>query len=207
VQEGDLAGARRKYEEALALRNALGEKGGAAESSLAIAAVSLEEGKLGEAESSARKAAEEFHQEKQVADEASAQIVLARVLLAHGDPMAAKEAIDRALQLARASQNRGIQLLTKITVARITVALGKPADAARSLQDTQGEAAKFGFGRYELESRLELGEIEMKSGMVVAGRTHLRALEKNARAKSFLLIARKAAVAAKGTARANPQAD
>lgn len=45
--------------------------------------------------------------------------------------------------------------------------------------------------------QLALGEIEMKSGKAAAGRARLEALEKDATAKGFLLIARKAAAALK----------
>jgi hypothetical protein len=54
-------------------------------------------------------------------------------------------------------------------------------------------ATKHGFVPEQLEARLALGEIEMKSGASDAGRARLAALEKDAQAKGFLLIARKAA--------------
>ena len=45
---------------------------------------------------------------------------------------------------------------------------------------------------YQLEADLALGETEMKAGAKDAGRVRLLALEKDATAKGFLLIARKA---------------
>jgi hypothetical protein len=59
------------------------------------------------------------------------------------------------------------------------------------------EATKFGYLPYQFEARLAIGEIEMQSGMSSIARPHLEALERDARAKAFLLIARKAAAAAK----------
>jgi len=50
---------------------------------------------------------------------------------------------------------------------------------------------------YQFEARLALGQIEMQSGKSSAGRPHLETLEKDARAKAYFLIARKAAAAAK----------
>jgi hypothetical protein len=45
------------------------------------------------------------------------------------------------------------------------------------------------------EARLALGEIEMASGRAAAGRSHLAALERDAKAKGLLRIARRAASA------------
>jgi len=59
------------------------------------------------------------------------------------------------------------------------------------------EAMKSGFADYQLEARLALGEIEMQSGNPSAGRSRLDALEKDARVRGFLLIARKAAAASR----------
>ena len=47
----------------------------------------------------------------------------------------------------------------------------------------------------ELDARLALAEIEIKSGQATTGRAHLAALETDAKAKGYNLIARKAAIA------------
>jgi hypothetical protein len=52
---------------------------------------------------------------------------------------------------------------------------------------------------YQFEIRLALGEIEMKSGQTASGAAHLKSLEKDATAKGFLLISRKAKAAVSGT--------
>lgn len=82
-----------------------------------------------------------------------------------------------------------------ITAARVRAALGKPAEATKSLDATLAEAAKFGFVKYQYEARLARGEIEMQSGEAAAGRAQLARLQHEAKAKGFLLIARKAAAA------------
>jgi hypothetical protein len=61
AHQGDLASARHTQEQALAIRQKLGEKGSIAESRLALARISLEEERAGEAEPVARDAAAEFH--------------------------------------------------------------------------------------------------------------------------------------------------
>jgi hypothetical protein len=50
---------------------------------------------------------------------------------------------------------------------------------------------------YQYDARLALGELEIRSGKTSAGHARLAALEKESRHKGFLLVARKAAVAAK----------
>jgi hypothetical protein len=54
-------------------------------------------------------------------------------------------------------------------------------------------ASKHKYFGYQLEARLALGEIETGAGKIAAGRARLTALQKDAAAKGFLLIARKAA--------------
>jgi hypothetical protein len=60
---------------------------------------------------------------------------------------------------------------------------------------TLAEATKSGSFALHVEVQYALGEIEMKSGRAAAGRSRLTALGKDATAKGFLLIARKAAKA------------
>jgi len=67
-----------------------------------------------------------------------------------------------------------------------------------ALQSVLTEADKLGFVPCYFEARLALGEVEMSAGDTSAGRARLKALEKDARAKGFLLIARKAATALNG---------
>lgn len=78
-------------------------------------------------------------------------------------------------------------------------ALGRAAEARKSLANVLAEAMKHGFVGLQFEARLALGEIEMKSGETVAGRAHLKQLQKEATAKGFTLIARKAVTPANGT--------
>jgi len=196
-QEGDLEGARKKYEEALAARNQLGEKETAAESRVALSLVSIEEGKLDEAERSAQQAADEFHEQKALADEATAQIVLARVFLARRQAAPAKQAIDRSLALAQSSHSRDIHLSARIVAARMNAASGAPVEAIRDLRETSAESRKIGFLEGDFEARLALGEIEIHSGQTAAGRTHLLALEQDAKTKQYSLVAQKAAAAGK----------
>jgi len=194
-EQGDLAGARKVGEEALAIRMQLQEKGNVAYTQELLAYLAMEEGRLSEAEQLAQKAADELQAEHAADSEANARAVQAKVFLAQHNPGKAQEAIGRALELSRRSQNRASRVWVETVSAQVRASLGKPAAARESLKATLAEAKKYGFIRNELEARLALGEIEMKSGQAVAGRARLEALEKDAAAKGFGLIARKAAAA------------
>jgi hypothetical protein len=75
--ENDLENARKEQEEALAIRNKIGEKHNAAQSMLGLAALRLEEGNPAEAEALAVQATEQLKSQSSPADEADGQIVLA----------------------------------------------------------------------------------------------------------------------------------
>jgi hypothetical protein len=82
-----------------------------------------------------------------------------------------------------------------IAAARVRAATGATLEAVKSLNATLTEATTHGYLGAQLAARLALGETEMRSGQAVAGRSRLTALEKDATAKGFLLIAHKAAQA------------
>jgi len=85
-----------------------------------------------------------------------------------------------------------------IAAGRIHAASGRAAEASKGLAGTLAEATRLDCGRCVLEARLALGELEMKEGKKAAAREHLATLEKDATAKGFLLIARKANAAGSG---------
>lgn len=71
-------------------------------------------------------------------------------------------------------------------------ATGKVAEATKSLHAVLAEAQKHNYVHYELEARLALCEIEAKTDRSAA-RAHEMALEKQAQARGFGMIARKSA--------------
>ncbi|HKD42509.1 MAG TPA: hypothetical protein VKB87_19645, partial [Myxococcaceae bacterium] len=74
-------------------------------------------------------------------------------------------------------------------------AMGNFAEAKKSLRASIVAAERYGILRRQLEARLALGETEMKSGHSIAGRAYLEALERDATAHGFGLVARDAAAA------------
>jgi hypothetical protein len=86
----------------------------------------------------------------------------------------------------------------KIADAQVRAALGKTADATALLINVVKETRRSGFRELQLRARLALGKTEIESRNPVNGRAELAALERDARAKGFLLIASKAAAAREG---------
>jgi len=193
---GDLAGAQKNYEEALAIRKEIGEKRTVAESQVSLAALLLEKGQPAAAANLIPPAREEFRKEETAYDDVTSDAVLARALLAQGKLAEAEAEIRAAATPLRKNQDFTAQLDLAIASARTQAALGNVVEAKRKLGEVQAAANRSGWMRYSFQARLALGEIEIQSGQTAAGRAHLEALEKDATAKGFLLMARKAAAAA-----------
>jgi eukaryotic-like serine/threonine-protein kinase len=202
--EGDLAGALGKYSEALNLRIQIGETGTAAETQLALARLSFEQGHAQDAEETTRKAREEFRKDGSADDEIAADALLASILLAESRAADAEKEIGGEHKLLAKSQDFSIQLYASIVSARVQAALGDYESALRRLGETISQADKSGHAGMALEGRLARGEIEITSGKVAAGKSTLAALRRDALRKGYGLIAAKAvkAISEKGTPRA-----
>jgi eukaryotic-like serine/threonine-protein kinase len=197
LYEGDIPAARKAHEDALAIRTQLGEKGTAAQDSLALARLKLEEGHPDAALDDARKAVADFHTQNQADYEAAARTLTARCLLQSDKLAEAKAEIQQAQKMVK-TDDHVAHLPVAIASARIASASGDLATARTILEEALSEAMKANLLFFQYDTRLALGELEIKSGKVAAGRTRLTKLEKDAEGKGFLLIARKAATALKG---------
>ncbi len=192
LAQGKFAEARRQHEEALAIRQAIGQKRIEPDSDLDLARLSIEEGAFADAERLARRAADTFRGQKAVDGEASALVVVAEALRAQSKLVDARDAIDRAVILSRASQNRLVRIPVEITSAKLRGASRDPSAAAvRSLEAAVSETTTRGLIDLQLEARLALGQLEIAGSNPAAGRARLAALEKEATQKGFGLIARK----------------
>jgi tetratricopeptide (TPR) repeat protein/predicted Ser/Thr protein kinase len=197
LYQGDIAAARKAHEDALAIRTQLGEKGTAAQDSLALARLTLEDGHPETALDAARKAVADFHTQNQADYEAAAHTLAARCLLQSGKLAEAKAEIQQAEKLVK-TDDHVAHLPVEITGARIAMASGDLANARKILDAALAEATKATLLFFQYDARLALGELDIKSGKVAAGRARLTTLEKDAQAKGFLLIARQAAAVLKG---------
>lgn len=196
--QGDLVGARRMYEQALATYREGGETSSEAYALCDLAQLALDEGHPAEAETAARQSADQSRKAKVDDSEARAQAVLAEALFAQGKTQAAVKEIAVANTLAAQSQNLSLRLSVAITAASVQAAsrdLPNQTRAIASLRQCLAEAAENHYASLQLEAALTLGEIEIESGQASAGRARLEALEKDATARGFGLMARKAATA------------
>ncbi len=197
LSQDQLEAAGKTAEEAQAIRRDLREENNLALSNMQMAVIHLEQGRLTEPEPLVRAAIDTFERAKLIESGATAHAVLTRVLLAQGKVGDAQSAARRALTLSRHLVYRPPRFDAALASARVRAATGKSKDALQNLHATVTEATKFGYLPYQFEARLAIGQIEMQSGKSSAGRPHLETLEKDARAKAYFLIARKAAAAAK----------
>ncbi len=193
VEAADFTRAHEEYDEALTLRNGLGEKDNITATRVAIAELAIEEGHPGAAERPAREARDEFQKVHKSDDQVNAAAVLVRALLAGGKNDDASKEAGGTAPLAAKNQNLSVKLAFDVAMARAQAASRKTGAAETILKGALAKATKSGFVGYQLESRLALEEIELKSGKSAASRARLEQLQKDAKEKGFDLIARKAA--------------
>jgi len=82
-------------------------------------------------------------------------------------------------------------------LARAEAGAGSGSEALKKLQARTAELAPKAAINAQFQARLVAGELEVKFGDAAKGREELNALQKDASSKKFLLIAQKAAAAAK----------
>ena len=200
LAEGDLVGARKALEEALSIRQKDEDKTKVAETELLLADLSLEQGHdAAETEAVAKRTIEDFRNAKASEDEAEGWNLLARALFAERRFDEAKQGSREALSLSQKMHNLQLRMESAILAARVEGLTSAPTSnlaartASTQLASLISEARKAGYVGEELDARLAVAEIEMKSGATASARSHLIALEKDARAKGFGLVAQKAA--------------
>jgi eukaryotic-like serine/threonine-protein kinase len=198
AMKGDLVAAKNRCLESVDIRNEIGEKANVAESRSRLAELLIEERNPKQSEASVRQALQQFRAEKLKDDEIRGQAILAAALLAQGRKAEAKVEIDQVEDLVSESQNVGARLKFLTVAGSVRAQSGNHVEARHLFENALATASRLHLLGDQLQARLMLGELEMKMDST-AGHIHLEAVEKDARAGNFLLIARKAAAAAKGT--------
>ena len=191
---GDLDGARRNFEESLAVRQKLRDAGLVAECEAEFSDLALEEQRPEDAELRIRPAIAEFEKENMEPDLVSAYTVLSRALLMQGKVDEARTAIERAAEYDRSTPDPSLRLPIEIERARVEAVKHAPASAQAARQGLRSAAAtakKLGYFNLECEARLALGEAEMKSDPAM-GRSLLSALASEARGRGMELMAQQA---------------
>src|SRR6202021_3747080 len=169
------------------------DKQASAESQVALAQLSIEEGHPVDGEIAARRCRRQFHDEHQTDDELEAGVVLVRTLLAQNKIADAQKELDEIHVLAEKSQNRFARLQFEITSARVRLTSIHPESARPQLKRTLREARSREFVGIEFEARLALSELAKKSRSLAPARYPFLSLQRAAHAKGFDLIPRKAA--------------
>jgi serine/threonine protein kinase/tetratricopeptide (TPR) repeat protein len=189
--QGNLATARQQYEQALALVKELNDEDFTAQINVSLAVIALAEKRYTDGESLARQAVAGFEESNSAGNIAWSQAILARNLLAVPNLTAAQAAADKAIALSRSVAGLTPSYEAVLADARVKAKSGKTAEARSELDAALTSAHKFGYRLYEFQIRLAQGEIDLWSGSPSA-RTHLAALEKDARAQGAMLVASQA---------------
>jgi eukaryotic-like serine/threonine-protein kinase len=193
--KGDFDTAQKLFEEALAVRQSAYQTVPAAETQLDLALLSLEKSEAtAELEAAVRQAMDVFRHDKAIDDEAVGTALLARILLARGKAAESLEMAQHATLLSTKA-DVSARLSVAVNIACIHQATDRTIGTRvlANLKSTIAQARKLGYFETELQGRLTLAEIEMKSGALTRGRIDLEAVNKDATNRGFTVIARKAA--------------
>jgi DNA-binding winged helix-turn-helix (wHTH) protein/tetratricopeptide (TPR) repeat protein len=194
---GDLAAARRSTESALEESSAAGEELRAMILRTDLARLELAEGDAAEAARAAGQAASWWREREVSWGEAMSLSVRAEALaeMAWRDETRraeARVAAARLRALVERGEDRALFLAVAPGLARAEAAAGDAAQALRTLGLAAAEAGRRGFAAARLEARLAAAEIGLERGGP-AVRTELEALRRDAAARGFGLLARRAA--------------
>jgi DNA-binding winged helix-turn-helix (wHTH) protein/tetratricopeptide (TPR) repeat protein len=193
--KGDFDTAQKLFEEALAVRQSAYQTVPAAETQLDLALLSLEKREAtAELEAAVQQAMDVFRHDKAIDDEAVGTALLARILLSRGKA-AESLAMAQHATLLSTKADVNARLSVAVNIARIHQATDRTIGTRvlANLKSTIAQARKLGYFETELQGRLTLAEIEMKSGALTRGRIDLEAVNKDATNRGFTVIARKAA--------------
>jgi len=185
-----LEDSRKTFSEALAIERESGDEELAVTIQLEIAKVSEEQGHRAEAKQQINEVLQSLRAHKAAGEELSAQSLLAEIALQDGNPAEAGQLLESARGLLRPGQWLEERYIFEIASARFQAASGKLAEARASLRAVLADATKHHYVHYELEARLALCEVEARTNPAAA-RIHGKALQKDASAKGFGLVARK----------------
>lgn len=192
--QGDVAGARKQYEEAFRIAQEAHRDDRAAEIQTALAVVALEEKRFADGEARARSAIVTFDKDNSVENAVWARAVLARNLLAQGNLPEAQVHAERAIALSQQTPSQSPRFEAILADAQVKAKSGKTSEAKKEVEAMLVSTRKFGYRYYEYEARFTLAEIELQSHSAAAG-PHLAALEKDAREHGLVLVANHAQAA------------
>jgi hypothetical protein len=160
-----------------------------------LARLAVEEGRAAAGENILRQWKEQFHLEQQADDELLSSIGLSEALLAQGKQVEAQREMEGSRELAAKCQNLFDRLQYDVASARVLISSDHPESAKGLLERTLKDARAHGFVGVEFEATLVMADLEKRLGHAGNAREELVSLERAAREKGFMLVARKAAAA------------
>jgi tetratricopeptide (TPR) repeat protein len=167
---------------------------------LVRALLECDEGRFADCRTAAQEASALARGDFRPDDAAEAEGALAVAWLKEGNLLEAQRAIARADQRLQVTEDRLLRLTGGIAAARVQAATKVAANvssAQQRLETLIQEASDLGAVALALDARLALGEIDMIAGDRADGRARLAALERDALAKGFVAVARRAAAASR----------
>jgi tetratricopeptide (TPR) repeat protein len=193
---GDLRGAAAHCRDAMALSRAIPSQSREARASTACAEIATELGEHEEAELLLQNALDYYLTDKSTRAVAGTYHELAQAYLAGAKLAEARRAFDRSA--AMVPQPPATRLVYDITAARLRAAEGAADDAITTLRAVVNAAASSGYVQTALEARLYLAQAERLANQPQAAEAGLERLQRDAAAKGYRLIARKAGAALDG---------
>lgn len=194
-EQNRMADARKRHGEALAVRRELGLDRDAAVSQVSIAALDLDEGKPAEAAALARASLAVLEANDDRDAQAETWILIARAARESGDAAGAREALRRADELLKATEDPELRYRAELVALEVG-ALLDPATAAVSERRARAIARKAqdaAMAGTWLMARLLAVELGSRQRGASAVRADAIALERDARARGFERIAARAA--------------
>lgn len=191
LASGDPDAARRALVSALETAGKAREELEVLEIRLDLAHLELDEERSAEAVRLARAAAAWLGKRDLPAAEARVFALLAGASAAQGDVQGAEEAARRSRNALARTEDAGLPVTLAPYLARADVARGDARTAVRDLRRALRQAQTLGFTAAALEARLALGEMLAQRGDP-AGRPALQQLRRDAEARGFGRVARRA---------------
>ncbi len=186
---GDLAESRLQHERALALRRDMKETRTILESQMALAAVSLEEGRAADAEGEAQDVIRSLGQTISPL-RAIGELVTARARLATQDIAGAAQALSTARALLKPTERVSLRSGLARVEAEVDAAAGHADQARQELEALGIVLRRSGMVLDELDRRLLLLRIDRADGRASV-RADAAALEKDAKARGAGLIVKR----------------
>ncbi len=196
-QQGNLDGAEKSYEESSRILKSVNASDSGDQ--VALAQLAIDRGHPDRADRPVRDAITTFENDKNAGEELGGYLALCRALLAQGRIPESKAAIEKAKNLTDLHGFPVLAMPVELLDLRVRAAQAPAGTTAREtllgierdLRALAQRAHQIGFYTQECETRLALGEVEIKLTPAI-GTAHLGAFASDALKRGFVLYAEQA---------------